>query len=237
MKLKRRIVFIGITLLVLALGFALPSIVAGAQDRIVGNQLVSRSIKAVSLTTSSADDSVAELLEFTLSMSEKYHSEELGIVDEEEEKAAAYQAALELFSLFEEKGARWLEVEKYPEHYEQSLWAAKDGSELKKMWNCILVNESDAVAIDVIIDDTSKKVVSFCIYGMVLDESDLQLLGDTLSDYYGFSESKLTQDGRIQFADASGKILVLSFTQADRTVYFNNSKNVTVDSSVSDGSN
>ncbi len=245
MKLKRRIFFIGITLLILVLGFALPSISAVVQDRLDGNQALSRGIKSVNLATSSAGQGVAELLEFAGSMDMRYSSVQLGLEEDEADKNAAYQAALEFLSLYEEKGAQWLGIEKYPEHFERSFWAAKDEAELKKMWLCTLVYRtgdlvtSDTVirdaVVNVIIDDASKKMVSFNMLGMSFDEAELQLLGGALSDYYGFAGSSLTQNDEIQFTDSSEKALGLRFTQFDDYIYFNSSENVRGDPSISDG--
>lgn len=229
MKSKLRLLFVAVTLAAIALGLALPNIVSAARDRATGSQIASRGIESLSLMTSDAHGSALELLDFAMSMTKLFTGEELGIGVKESELEAMRLAALETINAFAEYGVDWIDAEQYSVHGEQYFLAINE-SDIQDMWCCTLISDNGDNIMTMILDDATKKMVSFNMFVADLNSSRIQTLVDALTEYYGFADGQRIEDDEICFTDTAGGSLTIAFSWTEDALYFNNSPyyNVTV---------
>ena len=213
------ITLIALTVCVLALSFALPSLVAKAQDHIIGAQTDEREIRELQLTTTAPYRSMVELLGFR---PQKYTTIILGDSIESEVSWEKYNLVMDALRFLESQGISSLDPEQFTVHWEQRFLVTSNNIEDSKLiWQIVLSSESRETVISAFLDDETGMLFAFNISGKNPLEETPRLWAEALSQYYGFSRGEVIQYERMRFTDVSGASVECSFRSSKYEFIFN----------------
>lgn len=178
------------TVILLALGFTLPNIVAAMQDWYSNSQANRREVTGVELNTavSQSKENLSEALQFA---AQDYQIVELPESQEKEKAEAAYQIAKEALYFFSRQDAAEINADEYDQHEEYSFLAVSE-EKSKILWQCFLQNRTEGKYVTMVVDPEVNKMVKFSIQNEVLGQTYAgeQYWADLLAEYYGFWEAK-----------------------------------------------
>ena len=211
MKRRIPILLIFCALLAIVLGFFLPSFVSAMQDQKLKTKVNTYE------TSSLQFHPVAQLKDSLRLLTGKYTTEYLengSNLDAD----GAYQAALVTMQFLMDQGAVGILPDGYPKHTETPvLMVSEDKTMSAAMWRCGLYSQKINKWIDILIDDSSGKMVAFNIISdqeILTGQSTKDVkekayefsskLADICSDYYGWKTESVQVDDTLQIDNLHG---------------------------------
>ena len=209
-------------LLAIVSGFFLPSFVSAMQDQKLKT-------KVNTYETSSLQFHPVTQLKDSLRLLNGEYTIEYRENGSNLDANGAHQAALDMMQFMEAQGAAGVLSERYPDHTEAPLLVVSADKTMSAiMWRCSLYSKNLNKWVDILIDDSSGKMLSF---NMISDQDIIDTqstkdikkqayefsskLADICSNYYGWKTENVQINGVLPMDNLSGYSIKSSIKMRD----------------------